>query len=288
MSWSAPALLALHASETPEGSALDDGETAWTWRVLSEHADAAAAAIVDRGVLPGGRVALVVSNTPAAVAALIGVLRAGAVAAVVPAGLTTREVDAALEVIEPVLVLRDADLAFDRHRTIERPVDREPETAALVVLTSGTTDRPKGVVLSARAMAASADAWLEVLPPATGWAMPLGFGHVAGLGILWRAIRQRVPVRLVPPADPDALLTALHADPALSHVSLVPGQLVRLLDAAADAPPPASLRAAPPRRRHDPAGARAARDCRRMAGDPDIRPDGDGVRGDRAPGGRGG
>ena len=34
----------------------------------------------------------------------------------------------------------------------------EPETPAVVVLTSGTTGRPKGVVLSHRAMAASADA----------------------------------------------------------------------------------------------------------------------------------
>ena len=75
--------------------------------------------------------------------------------------------------------------------------DRDPEAPAVVVLTSGTTGRPKGVVLSSRAMAASADAWLAALPPATGWAMPLGLGHVAGLGIVWRAIRGRVPVRIV-------------------------------------------------------------------------------------------
>ena len=50
-------------------------------------------------------------------------------------------------------------------------------------------------------MAASADAWLAALPPATGWAMPLGLGHVAGLGIVWRAIRGRVPVRVVPAGE---------------------------------------------------------------------------------------
>ena len=112
-------------------------------------------------------------------------------AAPVPAGLTSREIAVALEVLAPSLVLRVAELTAADEPF--RATDRDPEAPAVVVLTSGTTGRPKGVVLSSRAMAASADAWLAALPPATGWAMPLGLGHVAGLGILWRAIRGRVP-----------------------------------------------------------------------------------------------
>ena len=50
-------------------------------------------------------------------------------------------------------------------------------------------------------------------------------------------------MRIVGRADPVALLAALTADPRPSHVSLVPAQLARLLDAAGDAPPPPSLRA---------------------------------------------
>ena len=111
------------------------------------------------------------------------------------------------------------------------------------MLTSGTTGRPRGVVLSARALAASADAWLAALPPATGWALALGLAHVAGLGVLWRAVAAGVPVCIVPPSDPPRLLLALASDPAPSHVSLVPGQLARLLDACRDGPPPATLRA---------------------------------------------
>ena len=44
-------------------------------------------------------------------------------------------------------------------------------------------------------------------------------------------------------SEPAAILAALRAEPALSHVSLVPAQLARLLDAAGDAAPPPSLRA---------------------------------------------
>ena len=57
-------------------------------------------------------------------------------------------------------------------------------------------------MLSERALAASADAWLAALPPATGWLLALGLGHVAGLGVLWRAIAAGVPMRIADGSDP--------------------------------------------------------------------------------------
>jgi Acyl-CoA synthetases (AMP-forming)/AMP-acid ligases II len=44
-------------------------------------------------------------------------------------------------------------------------------------------------------------------------------------------------------SDPAGIVTALASDPAPSHVSLVPTMLTRVLDAVADGPPPATLRA---------------------------------------------
>ena len=143
---------------------------------------------------------------------------------------------------------------------------------AVVVLTSGTTARPKGVVLSGAALAASADAWLAALPPATGWLLALGLGHVAGLGVLWRAVAAGVPIRLVDAADPAAQLEALRGAPPVSHVSLVPAQLARLLDAAGGAPPPATLRAVLLGGGAIPAALVDARARRRLAGRADVRP----------------
>ncbi len=242
MTWSLPGLVERHAAEAPEAIAIRDDTRVISWAELSARADAWAATVRERGVGPGERVALAMPPSGELVAAIIGVLRAGAVAALIPSGLTTRETDAALEVLAPALVLRDGDAAAATGAA-HTPLDPDPEAPVVVVLTSGTTGRPKGVVLSGRAMAASADAWLAVLPPVTGWAMPLGLAHVAGLGILWRAVRDRVPVTLLPPTDPDALIAALEADGGPSHVSLVPGQLVRLLDATNDAAPPPTVRA---------------------------------------------
>jgi O-succinylbenzoic acid--CoA ligase len=244
MTWFVDGLVAEHARVAPHDVALVDAERTLTWETLDGLASSIAASVAAAGVTPGQRVALLGPAGAIDAAAIIGILRAGAVVAPVPAGLTARETATAIDILAPSLVLRLADPLPAPSSWAARVPDRDPEAPAVVVLTSGTTGRPKGVVLSSRAMAASADAWIDALPPATGWAMPLGLGHVAGLGILWRAIRGRVRVRIVPGRDPLLLLAAIHASPPVSHVSLVPAQLARALDEARGNPPPATLRAA--------------------------------------------
>ena len=203
--------------------AVVDGGSVTTWAELDALADAAAAAVAAGEIVPFDAPA-----TVATVARLLGVLRAGGVAAPLAPRQTPSERAAALEVL--------------------RSAAPPPGTAA-IVLTSGTTARPKGVLLSVAALAASADAWRAVLPPATGWVLALGLGHVAGLGVVWRALADGVPIVMVSPTDPSALAAALAGSVrtavAPSHASLVPTQLARLLDRLGDAPPPATLRALP-------------------------------------------
>jgi o-succinylbenzoate---CoA ligase len=244
--WLAERVLAAHAAATPDAPALlhDDGVV--TWAGLDGRSSAVAEMVAGAGVGPGERVALLVDAVVDAIPAILGTLRAGAVACPIPAGLTDRERTAAVGALKPALVLRVAELAGRRPigliPIVEEP---DPEAPAVIILTSGTTGRPKGVVLSHRALAASADAWRAALPKATGWALPLGVAHVAGLGIVWRALADRVPVSIVAPGDPAALLAAVRERPGPSHVSLVPSQLRRVLDASGDAPPPPSLLAVP-------------------------------------------
>ena len=202
----------MNVSPDDEAVALLDGGDVLSWAELDRRCAAAA----------GGMVVVDGTASIDAVVTILGVVRAGGVAAIVPPGLTAAERATAEDV-------------FDAAEAYDGP--------GVVVLTSGTTARPKGVVLSGAALAASADAWLAALPPATGWLLALSLGHVAGLGVLWRAIAGRVPMRIVSGAEPAAILEALNSEPPLSHVSLVPAQLARLLDACGDAAPPPTLRA---------------------------------------------
>lgn len=99
---------------------------------------------------------------------------------------------------------------------------------AVVISTSGSTGVPKGVQLSAAALTSSAAASLRRLGAGPGeqWLCCLPFFHISGLGVLVRSLISGTDPVIVPAVSPDVL-----ADSSCAHVSLVPTQLRRLLDA---------------------------------------------------------
>ena len=247
----------------PAALAVVDGSTRWTRGDLDERIRCVAVALRRGGAIEGSRVALLARPSASGIAALQAIGRVGAVAVPLGPTLTAGELGRACAVSKPTVVVHDADLARSAAAiaatrididdvlagstdgaTYGAEVNRDSEAPAAIVLTSGTTGGPKAAVLSHRAMMASADAWLAVLPPATGWLLATGLAHVAGLGTIWRAGVFGVPIVVAPGNDPVAILAALRADPHPSHVSLVPTTLTRLLDLP-DATPPPTLLAVP-------------------------------------------
>ncbi len=249
--------------------AVVDGVTRWDRSTLDRRADGFGRALIALGVGRGDRVALLARPSAAAIAAIHGVARVGAVIAPLGTGLTPTELTAAAAVVMPRVVVHGADLAeaqaalgigrlalddggsmeagddASARTGIATPTRGSPDEPAAAILTSGTTGQPKVVLLSDAALEASADAWLATLPPATGWLLAVGLAHVAGLGVVWRAALAGVPLVVLDRPDPAAILAALTADPSPSHVSLVPTTLTRIMDLARDAPPPATVRAVP-------------------------------------------
>ncbi len=256
------------AADAPKALAVVDGPTRWSRRELDGHADAIAAGLLRAGATPGARVAVLAVPSAVAIASLLGIARIGGTVVPLGVGLTEAELTAAVDVTDPHIVVHGPGFgavaaALGRptlalHLLTDgdpqgRPdgnpqgqpltiLSPDPAAPAAIVLTSGTTGRPKAVVLSRDAMTASAEAWLAALPPATGWLLAVGLNHVAGLGVVWRADRSGVPLVVLPRPDATAIVAALAGDPAPSHVSVVPATLVRLLDAAGG-PPPSTLRA---------------------------------------------
>ncbi|MBI3140524.1 MAG: AMP-binding protein, partial [Rhodocyclales bacterium] len=110
--------------------------------------------------------------------------------------------------------------------------------------TSGSEGAPKAVMLSSANLAAAAQASNERLPLAPGdlWLDCLPLHHIGGLSILHRCACAGAAVLLHEGFDAAAVWRDLRAR-AVTHISLVPAMLARLLDAD-EGPPPPSLRCA--------------------------------------------
>ncbi|MEU6410546.1 AMP-binding protein [Microbispora sp. NPDC046933] len=114
---------------------------------------------------------------------------------------------------------------------VRREPDGERSDAALIIATSGSTGTPKGVELTAEALLASARASLTRLGAREGdrWLCCLPPSHISGAQVLVRSLlcgtEPIVHARFSP-----GEVAASGAD----HVSLVPTQLRRMLDAGAD------------------------------------------------------
>jgi o-succinylbenzoate---CoA ligase len=106
------------------------------------------------------------------------------------------------------------------------------DETAVVIATSGSTGVPKGVQLSAAAMMASAAASLARIGagPGESWLCCLPTFHISGIGVLVRSLLTGTDPVLVPAVSPEVLTAS-----GCAHVSLVPTQLRRLLDAGAGA-----------------------------------------------------
>ncbi|WP_136024723.1 non-ribosomal peptide synthetase [Microbacterium sp. K27] len=164
--------LTARALETPSAVAVrGDGET-WDYATLLGRAAGIAGALRARGIGPEDRVAVAVGRTPVLLAALIGVLAAGAAYVPLDVDYPDARLRLMLDDADPVLVLVDESThGAGRGRSelsvhavapvsggvyaaagVVRGAPAPAESAAYVIYTSGSTGRPKGVVVSRSAL----------------------------------------------------------------------------------------------------------------------------------------
>jgi acyl-CoA synthetase (AMP-forming)/AMP-acid ligase II len=244
-------LVERHARRRPDDVAIRYGERQWTWAQWASRIRRTAGALRAAGVGRGDRVAFLDKNHPACLEVLFAAASIGAVTTVVNWRLGGDELAHVLEDSRPRLLFVGAELlpavetaGLARVVVIEdeyesllaaalpaQPEEVDEGDTALVIYSSGTTGRPKGVLLSQRALANHAANLAPAFPFGDGdanlVAMPLF--HVGGIGYALFGIAAGVPTIITRDADAAALIGAVRA--GATHAFFVPPVIARFLDA---------------------------------------------------------
>jgi long-chain acyl-CoA synthetase len=271
MTLSLASVLAENARRRPHKVALIEGDRRFTFAELWQQALAQAAALVELGVRPGDRVALMAPNVAEFPVAYYAILAAGGVVVPVHLLLTAEEVsyvlrDSGASVLVchaataevgaagaaaadvPLVTVGPAAAAAGSRGRLEELAGRvaplthfaarQPEDPAVVFYTSGTTGQPKGAILSHLSLVLNAtvnafDAnHVEAADVALG-ALPLfhTFGQTVSMNSTWRGGATLV---LLPRFNAAAALELMVRE-GVNTFHGVPTMYIALLEAAKSA-----------------------------------------------------
>ena len=234
------------AHQRPGAIALMDASRHWTWRELLADANDLARRLRAHA---SDRIALLSRDTGAAVVAIHASRLAAATLVPLNRRLTVAELVPVLErsatnclmhdashatiaselaAVMPTLTLVALEPLTPNGPVAARPLD--VNASGVVVFSSGTTGVPRGARLTYANLLFSARSWNGFLDARADdhWLAALPLSHVAGLGVVVRAMVSGARLTVHDRFDPTAVRLAL-ATEGVTHISLVPTQLSRLL-----------------------------------------------------------
>lgn len=222
--------LRLHAIHKPDQTAFTCGRAAISWAALDETSTGLAHWFLGEGLKPGDRVAVCSTNSIELVQVYLGLFKAGLVAVPINPRLKPDEVRFILDhagpriaFCEPALapVLEQAgcafpvfgrlpDTAFAGGDRADLPAIR-PDSLALIVYTSGTTARPKGVLHNQGALCQKGLKGLRMFRHVSSRVslLSLPMMHLSGIWSLAMAVCDGYHVVLLPRFEPAAALDAI-------------------------------------------------------------------------------
>lgn len=253
------------AATKPEDEAITYLSRTWTWSQFDDRIRRVAGALAARGIGRGDVVAFLDKNHPACVEVTLAAASLGAATAIVNFRLAGDEIDYVLndsgtkvlfvgaDLLPAVTAIRDrlpgvadiievapeGDDEYEAVLAAADPVPRrdevESEDTAVVMYSSGTTGRPKGVALS------HANLIAHTLNAFGDWpfddgdknlvAMPLF--HVGGTSYMQFGLHNGAPTYMTREVDGAALAAGILA--GANRTFLVPAVLAKVLEAGPDA-----------------------------------------------------
>jgi acyl-CoA synthetase (AMP-forming)/AMP-acid ligase II len=248
------------ARHWPDRVALVEGSRQCTYAELGQRATTIARVLLDLGLEPGDRVAVIQHNCIEYVESVVGIARAGGTLVPLLGALTEPEhayimKDSGARFIialnqtglgraRAIKAGSDKLLAFGQFndatdlsappdgplKTVPIAIDRPPSALAHILYTSGTTGRPKGVTHSYASVTAAMNFWATTFDLQTEDRLlgQLALSHFCGRAMdsAWVAGARLV---IVPEATPDVVLSTI-AEQGITMMLIVPTVLRMLLD----------------------------------------------------------
>ncbi len=223
------------------------GDDEWTFRDLDERSTAFGRHLVERGVRPGDRVAMMTSNRPEFVVAIHGISKIGAAAVLLSPAWKAVETRHALELTAPVHAVADGPgvellggllgerrvTDLDRPEAVDAPVDADASPTGtptsdldevVLVFSSGTTGLPKAVRHTHRSMGCATADWCATLGlgPDDRFQVATPPSHILGLLNLLAAVSAGATVRLHPRFDLDEVLSRIESERMTLEMAVAP------------------------------------------------------------------
>lgn len=262
MSLTLAAVLHEQASTNPNGIAITCGDEQVSWSLLDGRTDACGAALQSAGVAPGHRVGMLMKNSPLFHEVLFACSKIGGVAVGLNWRLKERELSAIVADAGPDIIIADDEHAEVAQRLAQthgltavstvgdgyerwlagagvaiQPTEADPDSAILILYSSGTTGKAKGITLTNRNFSFIRNMATDLfrMTEASVYLLASPLFHIGGAGTGTAPMTLGGRTVILRDVDPNDILETIERE-RVTHAFFVPAVIQLLVDAQENNP----------------------------------------------------